>query len=168
MEQNAILLFEKEKLIALKEELLDFTKTKGFEEVEVYPSIIKIFGSYQDLDQQIKEKILSNALFIATGIYSQEIGSETFYIIEATEELKPLIDSTLVDLADGTLTEGYFKNDQIYPFKLLKDNLYITKSVNSRVVNEFINLKKPLFLKDSGMHYFNENSIIIFLGNFKK
>lgn len=168
MEKNAILLFEKEKLIALKEELKDSINFQGFEEVEIFPSIIKLFASYSSLDETIKEKITANALFIANGVYSQEIDSETFYIISATEELKLLIDETLADLNSGILTEGYFKKDQIYPFKFLKDSFYIIKTINSRQANELINLKKPLFLKDSGMHYFNENDSICFLGNFKK
>lgn len=168
MEKNAILLFEKEKLLTLKEELKDIFDFKNFEEVEIYPSIVKLFASYDILEEQIKQKILENTLFFANGVYSQEIDSETFYFLKATEELKPLIDETLKDLENGTLSEGYFKKDQIYPIKFLKDDIYITKTINSRQANEFINLKKPLFLKDSGMHYFNENDIICFLGNFKK
>ena len=168
MEKNAILLFEKEKLLILKEELKEVFNFQNFEEIEIYPSIVKLFASYDILEEQIKQKIIENSLFFTNGIYSQEIDSETFYFLRATEELKPLINETLKDLESGVLPEGYFKKDQIYPFKFLKDDLYITKTVNSRQANEFINLKKPLFLKDSGMHYFNENDIICFLGNFKK
>ncbi len=168
MEKNAILLFEKEKLIALKEELKEVFNFQNFEEIEIYPSIVKLFASYDILEEQIKQKIIENSLFFTNGIYSQEIDSETFYFLRATEELKPLIDETLADLNSGILTEGYFKKDQIYPFKFLKDSFYIIKTINSRQANELINLKKPLFLKDGGMHYFNENDIICFLGNFKK
>ena len=168
MEKNAILIFEKEKLNILKEELIEFTKKESFEEVEIFPEIIKIFGSYNELDLSIKEKLISNALFVTEGVYSGEIDSETFYSIFATEELKAKIDTTLEALQDGSLMEGFFKKDQIYPIKKLKENLYLLKTINSRQAYELINYKKPIFLKEGEMFFIDENTPICFLGNFKK
>ena len=97
MEKNAILIFEKEKLDILKEELVDFVKKETFEEAEIFPGVIKISCSYNELDLLIKEKLISNALFVTEGVYSGEIDSETFYSIYATEELQEKIDITLED-----------------------------------------------------------------------
>ena len=168
MVKNAILIFEKEKLDILKEELVDFVKKETFEEVEIFPGVIKISGSYNELDLLIKEKLISNALFVTEGVYSGEIDSETFYSIYATEELQEKIDITLEALQDGSLLEGFFYKGQIYPIKKLKDNLYILKTINMRQAYEIINYKKPIFLKEGEMFFVDENTPICFLGNFKK
>lgn len=168
MEKNAILIFEKEKLDILKEELTDFAKKESFEEVEIFPGVIKISRSYNELDLLIKEKLISNALFVTEGVYSGEIDSETFYSIYATEELQEKIDITLEALQDGSLMEGFFKKDQIYPIKKIKENLYLLKTINSRQAYETINYKKPIFLKEGEMFFIDENTPICFLGNFKK